>query len=33
VCDTIAAIEQNANRTLALETLLLDLREAERGGR
>jgi DNA polymerase-3 subunit delta' len=33
VCDTIAAIEQNANRTLALETLLLDLREVERGGR
>ncbi|HLK12975.1 MAG TPA: DNA polymerase III subunit delta' [Candidatus Binatia bacterium] len=33
VCDTIAAIEQNANRPLALETLLLDLREAERGGR
>src|SRR5207249_493701 len=31
VCDTIAAIEGNANRTLALETMFLCLRETERG--
>jgi len=31
VCDTIAIVERNANRTLALETMLLCLREIERG--
>lgn len=31
VCDTIAAVERNANRTLALETMLLCLRETEHG--
>ena len=30
VCDTIEAIEGNANKALALETLLLDLRRIER---
>jgi DNA polymerase III subunit delta' len=30
VCDTLGALERNANRTLALETLLLRLREIER---
>jgi hypothetical protein len=30
VCDTIRAIEQNANRVLALETMLLALRRLER---
>jgi DNA polymerase-3 subunit delta' len=30
VCDTIRAIEQNANRVLALETMLLTLRRLER---
>jgi DNA polymerase-3 subunit delta' len=30
VCDTIVAVEQNANRQLVLETMLLDLREIER---
>jgi hypothetical protein len=33
VCDTILALEKNANRTLALETMLLWLREIERGAR
>jgi DNA polymerase-3 subunit delta' len=31
VCDTIRDIERNANRTLAIETLLLWLRQVERG--
>ncbi len=31
VCDTITAVERNANRTLALETLFLALRATERG--
>jgi DNA polymerase-3 subunit delta' len=31
VCDTIRAVERNANRTLALETMLLGLRRIERG--
>jgi len=31
VCDTIRDIEKNANRTLAIETLLLWLRQVERG--
>jgi len=31
VCDTIRDIERNANRTLAIETLLLWLRQLERG--
>lgn len=31
VCDTIRAVERNANRVLALETMLLALRRAERG--
>ena len=31
VCDTIRAIEGNANRVLALETMLLGLRRIERG--
>jgi len=31
VCDTIVALERNANRVLALETMLLVLREIERG--
>src|SRR5262249_25088613 len=31
VCDTIDAIERNANRVLAFETLLLVLRRLERG--
>ena len=30
VCDTIRAIEGNANRVLALETMLLALRRVER---
>ena len=30
VCDTLGALERNANRTLALETLLFRLREIER---
>jgi DNA polymerase-3 subunit delta' len=30
VCDTIRAVERNANRVLALETMLLALRRAER---
>jgi DNA polymerase III subunit delta' len=30
-CDTIRAVERNANRTLALETMLLALRRIERG--
>ena len=29
VCDTVRAVEHNANRTLALETLLLALRDIE----
>ncbi|MFN8544303.1 MAG: DNA polymerase III subunit delta' [Candidatus Binatia bacterium] len=33
VCDTIRDVERNANRVLAIETLLLALREIERGGR
>jgi DNA polymerase-3 subunit delta' len=33
VCDTIRDVERNANRVLALETMLLALRELERGGR
>jgi DNA polymerase-3 subunit delta' len=33
VCDTIRDIERNANRTLAIETLLLWLRQLERGDR
>jgi DNA polymerase-3 subunit delta' len=32
VCDTIDAVARNANRTLALEALLLVLREIDRGG-
>ena len=32
VCDTIDALGQNANRVLALETMLLVLRSIERGG-
>ena len=31
VCDTIDALGRNANRMLALETMLLTLRETERG--
>ncbi len=31
VCDTIAAVESNANRMLSLETMLLWLREIDRG--
>jgi len=31
VCDTILALERNANRVLALETMLLWLRDVERG--
>jgi DNA polymerase-3 subunit delta' len=31
VCDTILALERNANRVLALETMLLSLRSLERG--
>lgn len=31
VCDTITALERNANRMLALETMLLGLRAIERG--
>jgi DNA polymerase-3 subunit delta' len=31
VCDTIRDVERNANRTLAIETLLLWLRQVERG--
>jgi hypothetical protein len=30
VCDTLAAISRNANRVLALETMLLNLRRLER---
>lgn len=30
VCDTVDAVQRNANRALALETLLLDLRRIER---
>jgi len=30
VCDTLAALERNANRALAFETLLLTLRRVER---
>jgi DNA polymerase-3 subunit delta' len=33
VCDTIRAVEQNANRVLALETMLLALRRRERAAR
>jgi DNA polymerase III subunit delta' len=33
VCDTIDGLGRNANRMLALETMLLCLRENERGGR
>jgi DNA polymerase-3 subunit delta' len=32
VCDTIRAVEQNANRVLALETMLLALRRLDRAG-
>ncbi len=32
VCATIADVERNANRQLALETMLLALRDLERGG-
>ncbi len=31
VCDTIADLEKNANRMLSVETMLLALRESERG--
>lgn len=31
VCDTLTAIGRNANRVLAIETMLLDLRRLERG--
>jgi len=31
VCDTIGALEKNANRMLSVETMLLWLREIERG--
>ena len=33
VCDTIADLEKNANRMLSIETMLLSLREIERGPR
>jgi hypothetical protein len=31
LCDTIAALEHNANRVLAIETMLLALRRLDRG--